>query len=141
MNYLYNGVALPALPEWDKAVFPYAVIENNSDNVILYLSKVCPSAGFLDDGINTAIHAYGEYGDVQTYGVKDGLWVAEFTVAYMYFYDETLLWTNTDILHEDNTVFFAASDPIPVVTPEIDPTSMLQGWIVGRRIAAQRGKA
>lgn len=26
MNYLYNGVKLPALPEWDKETYPYAVI-------------------------------------------------------------------------------------------------------------------
>jgi hypothetical protein len=26
MNYFYNGVELPALPEWDKEAYPYAAI-------------------------------------------------------------------------------------------------------------------
>ena len=26
MNYRYNGVELPALPDWDKSLYPHAVI-------------------------------------------------------------------------------------------------------------------
>ncbi|MBQ3504190.1 MAG: hypothetical protein IJA75_05760 [Oscillospiraceae bacterium] len=38
-------------------------------------------------------------------------------------------------------VFLAASDPVPVgVAPKIDPVSMTLGWLIGCRIAGQRGK-
>jgi len=38
-------------------------------------------------------------------------------------------------------VFLAASEPVPVgIAPEIDPVSMTLGWLIGCRIAGQRGK-
>lgn len=43
-----------------------------------------------------------------------------------------------------NTTYYTANEVIypdaPVTPPPIDPTSLLMGWLVGKRIAAQRGK-
>jgi hypothetical protein len=49
-----------------------------------------------------------------------------------------VFWTNTDILNEDGSLYLAASDPIPVGGEPIDPTSFMQGWLVGRRLAGMR---
>jgi hypothetical protein len=50
-----------------------------------------------------------------------------------------LIWTNHDILRTlDDTLYLAASDPIPVQS--YDPTALLQGYLVGCRLRAMRGK-
>ena len=37
MNFLYNGVKLPALPEWDKEKYPYAAMNLGANYGVLYL--------------------------------------------------------------------------------------------------------
>jgi hypothetical protein len=37
------------------------------------------------------------------------------------------------------TLYLAASDPVPV-SPPLDPTALLMGWLAGKRMAAMRGK-
>lgn len=39
----------------------------------------------------------------------------------------------------DSERTLAASDPVPVT--ETDPNARIMGWIAGKRLAAQRGKA
>ena len=42
---------------------------------------------------------------------------------------------------DGETVLFAASDPVPVEEPKrifLDPTAMLMGWLVGKRVAGLR---
>lgn len=144
MNYLYNGVELPALPEWDKTLYPYAVIgatanggaaeggtnwlyvcsmrpyQNSSGKVVLGNADAqCRHAHYYGNGIST------DWGTLQNSGIR--------TVT-----SEYNVWTNTDILHEDGSVYLAASEPVPVLS--IDYTAMIQGWIVGKRLAAQRRK-
>lgn len=51
---------------------------------------------------------------------------------------ETLLWANHDILNSNGSVYLAASDPVPVVTNTLDPTALLMGWLVGKRVAGLR---
>lgn len=65
-----------------------------------------------------------------------------------YGFAEMVMWANHDVLNTDGSVYLAASDPVPiggsvpapsVPTPSIDPTAMLLGWLIGKRIAGQRG--
>lgn len=52
-----------------------------------------------------------------------------------------VFWTNTDILNSDGTLYLAASEPIPVSAPQLDPLSLLMGRKAGNWVARQRGKA
>lgn len=37
-NCLYNGVELPALPEWDKTAYPYAYLYRFGDSAVAFLT-------------------------------------------------------------------------------------------------------
>ena len=49
-------------------------------------------------------------------------------------------WTNTDIYNTDGTLYLAASAPIPILAPALDPLSLFLGWKAGNWVARQRGK-
>lgn len=137
--YLYNGVRLPKLPEWDREMYPYAVIEGYVDEQFeatpnsykkryLFVSKepfiVRPGSGistkdclFLEP-LSNVPHWTVNYGE------NDGGWVAE-DEGYLYndrcVYDPWLsnnknrfMWSNHDVLKTDGTIWCAAYDPIPV---------------------------
>lgn len=142
-NYLYNGVELPALPEWDKEKYPCAAISVHwaSDNAYtLYMSSTPPVIR-SDSGGLIGFDIKGPY----CYTLIDLDIQSDWPAIRELDGDEStislgFIWTNTDIHYKDNgTLYLAASDPIPVTTPEpLDPASMLMGWLVGRRIASQR---
>lgn len=137
MNYLYNGVELPALPEWDKTAYPYAFITRVLGKPILQVSVERP---YWDNSDMRFLYdSDGGWAEC-----KNGLW-EDFIFMNPAFYtsDEFRpLWSNFDVLNEDGSVYMAASEPIPVgastFTP--DPISLTLGWLVGRRIAGQRKK-
>lgn len=126
-NYLYNGIELPALPEWDKETCPYAVIIKHSN-------------GYLFAGRSTAFTTAAESGYMVgeasvKYLAIDGVWTTStLTVS------GGVIWANHDIYltADATTLVLAASDPIPVST--LDPKSLMMGWMVGKKIAAMRGK-
>lgn len=68
----------------------------------------------------------------------DGLYNTHAGDNMTYHPNQPLIWSSFDILNEEGTVFLAASSPVPVLS--IDHTAMVQGWIVGKRLAAMRGK-
>ena len=119
VNYLYNGVKLPKLPEWDKTVYPYAAISSSGKNSY-YLRLLRYDAQYQ-------INSWGDFAFKSTpaltsnYTASSG-W-GDFTEnssgAYISpTYSETVSvgvrWTNFDLLNEDGTVFMEASEPIPV---------------------------
>lgn len=113
--YLYNGVRLPKLPEWDKEAYPYAVIDwyEGGFGVAfwrLYLFPVNLSgngdSAILPGGITYCWYNYKTE--------EDTAW--EYTASATP-NNETVfvpIWTNTDILNEDRAVYLAKSDPVPV---------------------------
>lgn len=117
-TFLYNGVELPALPEWDKTVYPYAFIEKT---LFMYYLRVLTnplapdgdSFRFTQPGLVTAVKS-----DMS--GWDEWSEVTENT--------RTPLWTNTDILNSDGTLHLAASDPIPVTVPN---PFCLRSWLTG----------
>lgn len=113
--YLYNGVRLPKLPEWDKEAYPYAVIYKNN----LGKYKLLCSANRIIESIDGTGQATGYFqipdGDWLRTGYSDGIWGdfaqhsgQELLTLY------TLIWTNTDIHYADGTVYLAYSEPVPV---------------------------
>ncbi len=107
--YLYNGVKLPKLPEWDKETYPYAYITGNISSGAYYLHctvsvKTAATGGRMVFA-EGAIH----------YKVKDGLWV-EHNIAGL----DPVVWSNTDVYYSDSveevggTLYLAASEPVPV---------------------------
>lgn len=115
--YLYNGVRLPALPEWDRETYPFAVIVKYDDDIVAtqyYLAFYATQADYDAD------YAYATKFWVQpcvkyltrgTYQEWESM-----TQDYVYATsEEVLIWANHDILYKGSTeVCRAASDPIPV---------------------------
>lgn len=141
-NYLYNGVKLPALPEWDKETYPYAYIQDGSN-------LIPPGArAIILRVFEVPVYAIGNA--VSTTAATNSItWKCPITDAVewtgrtetTYEADASCggnaIWTNADILNMDGTLYLAASDPIPVGEP-IDKASFMQGYIVGRRLAGMR---
>lgn len=140
MNYLYNGVELPALPEWDKAAYPYAVIATQGRDewgrCFLYFAEepftTAPSGGIGNANSGATLTAQFRYvvgNDVWDEGPHTSIGCYP-------------IWSNFDLYYPDNYqsnpggLCLAASTPVPVY----DPTALLQGYLVGCRIRAMRGK-
>lgn len=156
-NYLYNGVELPALPEWDKEKYPYAVIFRNSgDKYILWAMPV--EGVYRKDATiaipkiydNVVYFAYKE-GDYVRAEIVDDAWESSIETRLNFLQIpldkldgsivSTIIWTNHDIIsNTDGSVYFATSTPVPVVTNTLDPTALLMGWMVGKRVAGMRSQ-
>lgn len=116
--YLYNGVQLIPLPQWDKAAYPYAVIDKAVLNSYrLHLFAHLPHAENAENG-------YTHYGpmDGSTYiykGVAREWSESGWSMNAAYedidgISTSRVLWTNFDLLYTDGKVCCAKSDPIPV---------------------------
>lgn len=117
--YLYNGVKLPPLPEWDKTKYPYAYIALHTGRQ--YARLVCMSVEPV-----TTSSGSSEYTGANPRGEDIEYLVAEVRVTDASWWEltrltgtpncdlERLLWTNYDVLRTDGTVYLFASDPIPV---------------------------
>lgn len=122
-TFSFNGVELPALPEWDKSAYPYVVIRDCSSPGInsycydVYAYPVKPTA-IVEDGILNSKLRYVvvEEGTnwlyVATIEDEGEEWhiVGEEQTAYKI----SAIWANTDIAYEDGSLYLAASEPIPV---------------------------
>ena len=112
--YLYNGIRLPALPEWDREKYPYAVIIDASPLFIVF--KVVDIAPEVDASISfdpslssDANYIQWRYDDeTNTWGSMETGQVGSSGSLF------STIWTNTDLYNADGSVFLAASDPIPV---------------------------
>lgn len=115
--YLYNGVRLPELPEWDKTAYPYAIIAQLSNDTYgtyyaLVVTKMNPY--HLENGVHFDT-SDGKGGDPKkSYCYTPYSEWGEFAETYTWQMTKTVVWTNADILNEDGTVYLAASDPVPV---------------------------
>lgn len=158
--YLYNGVELPELPEFDQTTFKrMAIGKYTNGSTTVYLLMVSTEAilrhtsattpKYVTMGIEgpgkymrcTCVEgktAWGSFGTVQT--VESGytaylsatpFWANHTVYGYRYFPSDPLI------------TYVTASEPVPVTPtiPVLTPASMLPGLLAGRRIAGQRGKA
>lgn len=121
-KYLYNGVELPALPEWDATTFPYATIMPTTSG--FYSVRFTAATVFYNNSVgNISIndidadlrYIYYEFNGSEWVG--DGT-VKELSIAFTSSSGAT--WSNYDILNEDGSVYLAASDPVPVTPTPAD---------------------
>ncbi len=116
--YLYNGVRLPALPEWDREEYPYAVIAKGFYGYSLYLSKNNPYAYISSSAHASTVIAWnGEriwiecINEYTEWEPETEWYVSEDSNVAL---DEgSLAWSNCDI-EMDGNVWLYASEPIPV---------------------------
>lgn len=107
--YLYNGVRLPALPEWDREAYPFAVIvtPTGGGNYQLRIKENEFFPHIFDDG-SMGLLGYAHKG----FELIDGTWVEKINTNTAYF-----VWSNHDIIREysnaDPDIFYA-SEPVPV---------------------------
>ena len=124
--YSYNGTVLPKLPEWDKTVYPYAVIDPWSDGTRIYMftadyETIAFSVGpYVEMSIEAPVLRCIYDAETDTWGesesVENGVLVG---VAGL---PTCAVWSNFDVaVTESGTdeypvgmVVLAASDPIPV---------------------------
>ena len=111
--YLYNGVRLPKLPEWDREAYPYAFLcqhelDKETGNVVLF---VLPNIEFLsiygwavstENNLSSVSQNGGEWSALKPF--EDA--VSRLVVQ--------ILWANFDVLNEDGTVYLSASEPVAV---------------------------
>lgn len=133
-NYLYNGIELPALPNID---LPYAVIGYGAVGVYNLYCSSTPFAAYVRNEATGAMGISNSGTEMVHYQCDtvrgSGKWTEQQPITANLAGAD---WTNTDILNPDGSLYLAASDPIPVY----DPTALLQGYLVGCRIRAQRNR-
>jgi hypothetical protein len=102
--YLYNGVQLPALPEWDRATYPFAYIAYKEN--IGYVFAVSGTERHAND-----LKTMMVFGNDYTRKLVDGEWVAAGGGTGF-----SPVWGNYDICYANDldTVILPKSDPIPV---------------------------
>lgn len=134
--YLYNGVRLPKLPEWDKEKYPYAAIECYETASGFYYRLTVVSKDAIYKTGNDSIILSGtegrywairddDYGPENDFAIDGGdftSWGDSKTLsedtAYIYYgthvwSEARPLWTNFDFKY-DGKVYISASEPIPV---------------------------
>lgn len=150
-TYLYNGVELPELPEWDRETYPYASIRYDGTQFWVHAQTQAEKIVRYDD-VFGYVYMVESYTTGKQWSLDDsGTWklwdiiygIKADTECYSYqkTTEDYAVWTNYDVIWADTgDIFFAASDPVPVVRsiPVLMPASMFQGLRVGRMIARQR---
>lgn len=156
-KYLYNGVELPDINTvWiDKKTYQHASIGRIATSYApLTYTQVLWVYGepALATG-NNATSTLAIPNPYLRWVLEEGAWVeSPLSDTVIYTTDAALFyhWANYDVYYNDNpandaepnSLYLAASDPIPVSTaPAPDPFWMAMGWMVGRMLAGMRGKS
>lgn len=107
--YLYNGVRLPKLPEWDKTVYPYAVV--------LYVNSTGKSGGYwfapidYERSCTTSGLMRGFAGYLQYQCKTDSnTWVLSEMSTLV---SPLVRWANYNVLDTFGDLYLPASEPIP----------------------------
>lgn len=111
--YLYNGVRLPALPEWDETAYPYAMISNEVLNSVVftaYAERPSTNMATIVNPYDAAIPL------VRSFLSTDGKSWGELTEGRLFTEGQNSLpfWAKFDVIHADGTTYLAASKPVPV---------------------------
>ena len=117
--YLYNGVRLPALPEWDREMYPYAAIGKWLDVYQLYLSTFPLT---YRNTINSWYFDATEDGEALVYQTTTDAMIWEEQEARTFTAGQAVYvtlggphWASYDINHSTSgNIVLAASEPIPV---------------------------
>lgn len=125
-NYLYNGIELPALPEWNKDTQPYCTILVEMDFGEIYTRcyfTEYPMAQLKASTKNLCNAESDGWTAPQTqvtrYNLVDGEWVNKLDTVWSIYsvLCETLIYTNYNLyIFQTDTLVMPASDPVPVPT-------------------------
>ena len=114
--YLYNGVRLPKLPEWDKTVYPYAYIRKTTyasgQHYTLYVFSCevyVTSSGLLYPIATPISYRAGTNGDNFALGDEK-----TYTSTPILTGQKDIIWANFDMKYDDGTLRIFASEPVPV---------------------------
>lgn len=128
-GYLYNGIILSELPDWDKDEYPYASItfirEGNEWAADLILLSKNPTYDSSSDEVTykspgLIYHCYSSIGYAENYGgtgSADNAGILNSWGLQHELYDHSnsiLHWTNTTIRDTNGFVYLAASEPVKV---------------------------
>lgn len=120
-GWSYNGVVLPALPEWDREKYPVACISRMGEKYPWEL-KVFPSYKYETYNGKYRVGYTAPHRSWQSYDATNSNYTGEWTGGNEFTTEawmatvgsDYILWTNRDILYEGGTVATPASDPVPV---------------------------
>lgn len=127
--YSYNGVILPALPEWDREMYPYAVIRHSKAysytvNGVTYsdvekYALVVADEPFYGEDVADGYGAGCMFSILKT-------WICRTPELSTWEFGEGInspgvsrpvpgIWANHDVLDKDSEeVYISASEPIPI---------------------------
>lgn len=124
-NYLYNGIELPALPEWDKTAYPYVVLTfyPGIGGVMEKYELFCSPIPFVVSDNDKLAYPFGESHIPDLYYIKPtGTNWSPGTASEK---DSTteisnqIIWANHDLLYRtDGSVYLPASYPVDAETGE-----------------------
>lgn len=119
VGYSYNGTVLPALPEWDKETYPYAVITGSYVSYfgeILYSLDLTRTPLIYDEKTGDITVEEKGYSIYATFRESKGGWgdFEQVKMASDWAKSDDFVWTNNDIVRADDSVHYLASDPVPV---------------------------
>ena len=135
--YLYNGVKLPKIPPteqfWGVYEYPKVMLALRGTTYFAYYGWSAHFNYHANDTVS--ISGYCCYSRL-----IDGEWESPGLVrgAGTELPISVFFWANFNITDGEGNIIIADSEPVPVLP--IDHKAMLQGWIVGKRLAAMRGK-
>lgn len=112
-TYLYNGVELPALPEWDRETYPYAYITQLTESGRIFVmfegkTLTTSTSGNISNLFPSAMEYNCEY--------VNGKW-ENYTGSFL---TQALLWSNTDVYDTDGNLYLAVSEPVPVYSGTVE---------------------
>ena len=142
--YSYSGHMLPKLPARNMEEYPCVTLFHNQEGnrYYAYITEKAPVvAPEADDSESwVRLGGCGAILKPELQPLSDGTsqWFGLLPLIGGGTYARFLIWANTDIYTVDNNVYFYKS-PSPLLLGESNHT-VLQGWIVGKRLAAMRGQ-
>lgn len=115
--YLYNGVRLPKLPEWDRESYPYAHISKFTaieDYVLVVHTKplFVKSSGMVqvNEDITEGVPCMKWFSTE-----ANRPWTESTSNVFRYDQADDIAWTNTDVpIQSTGEILLAATDPVPV---------------------------
>lgn len=131
-KYRYNGIELPALPEWDKVTYPYAYIIKGawvdgrySGGYVFVAYKKEANMSKTNDGALTFGYVSGSAYILYYLNADATGWeTTGYSNATTYLI-AVPIWANTDVYYDEKNggaLYLAASDPVPLL-PEALPVS------------------
>lgn len=129
-NYLYNGVELPALPQWDRKTYPYGTLYYlvSKNQYKLYATAVTGVYQTPTDSVITGYNKVVQFGSSSSEPkisgtLTDGVWeYKDGSGLYIAVSKKSgtvlaeIVWSNYDILDSNGAVYLASSYPIDVAT-------------------------